>query len=102
MEHYMNMQPLIDAIRAHALANYTNGGWDEVVEAWDDEDIVAEVHASCGDNPTVEQAIAAVGEVVKLRHGYAEDIRGAGGVYDDGDGFGHDGSKAERPRREHY
>ena len=34
----MNRQ-LIAEVRAHALANYDAGGWDVIVEAWDDEQI---------------------------------------------------------------
>lgn len=32
-------QALIDAVKAHALANYEEGGWDVVVECYSDEDI---------------------------------------------------------------
>jgi hypothetical protein len=31
------MQELIDAVRAHAHANYNRDGWDYLVECWDDE-----------------------------------------------------------------
>jgi hypothetical protein len=35
----MSKEKLIAAVRAHAEANYENGGWDYVVEAMDDKDI---------------------------------------------------------------
>jgi hypothetical protein len=30
---------LIDGVKAHALAHYTHGGWDVIVECWSDEQI---------------------------------------------------------------
>jgi hypothetical protein len=30
---------LVERVKAHALAHYTDGGWDVIVECWDDEDI---------------------------------------------------------------
>lgn len=68
-----NVNELVAAVRAHALANYNKGGWDEVVEAWDDADIVKEIGAA----RTAKGAIKNVGEVVAVRFSYAEDIRGA-------------------------
>jgi hypothetical protein len=37
------MQDLIDAVRAHANANWGKDGWDFLVECWDDEDIARAV-----------------------------------------------------------
>lgn len=68
-----NMNELVAAVRAHARANYNKGGWDEVVEAWDDADIVKEIGAA----RTAKGAIKKVGEMVAARFSYAEDIRGA-------------------------
>lgn len=39
----MEMNELIAAVKAHALANYNRGGWDYIVECWDDEDIEREI-----------------------------------------------------------
>lgn len=33
------MDALIDAVKAHALENYESGGWDVVVECWEDKEI---------------------------------------------------------------
>lgn len=33
------MTNLVEFIKAHALANYENGGWDVIVECWNDEAI---------------------------------------------------------------
>lgn len=30
---------LVDFIKAHAESNYENGGWDVIVECWDDKGI---------------------------------------------------------------
>ena len=65
------MKELIEAVRAHALKHYSEGGWDYVVEAWDDEDLAEFI----GKARTPQGAIKAVGKFVKARHEYAEDIR---------------------------
>lgn len=67
------MKELIEAVRAHALKHYEDGGWDYVVEAWDDEDLAEFI----GKARTPAGAIKAVGKIVKMRYDYAEDIRGA-------------------------
>jgi hypothetical protein len=46
-------QALIDAVKAHALRNYERGGWDVIVECWDDAMISAEI----GRCTSVEGAI---------------------------------------------
>lgn len=64
-------EQIVAGVRAHAEANYDKGGWDEVVEAWDDADILKEA----GTARTLNGAICKVAAVVKTRHEYAEDIR---------------------------
>lgn len=44
---------LVQAIREHAQANYETDGWDYVVEAYEDEDIINEI----GDAQTAGEAI---------------------------------------------
>jgi hypothetical protein len=61
------------AVKAYAIAKYEVGGWDEVVEAWDDSDILSRIEGC----KTRWGAIVRVSTVVKLRHAYAEDIRAA-------------------------
>lgn len=44
----MNCEPettetLVEAVKRHALANYTAGGWDVVVEAWTDGEIAEQI-----------------------------------------------------------
>lgn len=55
-------QHLIDAVKAHALKHYNDGGWDFIVECWSDEEI-----AECfKDAETEASAIAAVGQIVSV------------------------------------
>jgi hypothetical protein len=55
----------------HPHKHYSDGGWDEVVEAWTDKEIW-EVIAGA---ETPERAIAKMTDVVKMRHDRAEDVR---------------------------
>ncbi len=54
----MAQAELIAAVKAHAVAHYETGGWDFVVECWDDSEI-AEVLDAAGA-ATEAEAIAAV------------------------------------------
>lgn len=58
------MQDLIEAVKAHALANYEADGWDFIVECWEDEEI-AEAITEAGAT-TAEEAIKAVAETAGL------------------------------------
>jgi len=51
------MRYLLDAIREHAVANYTKDGWDYVVESYSDEELVEAIRH---DMWTKKQAIAIV------------------------------------------
>lgn len=62
---------LVDAVRAYAAKHYDQGGWDEVVECWEDEDILREI----GQCYTAKAAIKRVGAMVKIRYQYAQEIR---------------------------
>ena len=70
----MSTITLIEAVKAHALANYTTGGWDYVVECLEDSDIAEEIAGATNE----AEAIAAMGETVALLHDVSEDVRGAG------------------------
>ncbi len=39
-------QELVNAVKAHAQANYEKGGWDVVVEAWTDAEIAEAIGAA--------------------------------------------------------
>lgn len=66
---------LVAAVRAHARANYSTGGWDYVVECMDDAELLEVI----GDATTEAAAIAAVGEDVGLHDEMRQDARAAGG-----------------------
>lgn len=63
---------LVAAVRKHALDHYNEGGWDIVVEAYEDGDIIK----AMGTSETPEQAIRAVGKRVRAQHGYRRDVQG--------------------------
>jgi hypothetical protein len=58
----MTTNELIAAVQKHAIDNYNEGGWDYVVECWEEADIRRYI----GDATTPESAIANVSEVVSL------------------------------------
>lgn len=62
-----HMATLVEGVKKHAAANYEVGGWDYVVECYEDSDI-REIVAGC---TTVQSAILLVGEEV----GYRDDMR---------------------------
>ena len=65
-----DMIDLVAEVRKHAISNYEKG-WDVVVEAWDDKDIIE----AMGSARTVSGAIKKVGKVVAAYNDYADDIR---------------------------
>lgn len=54
---------LIAAVRKHAMDHYEEGGWDFVVECYEDSDIAREM----GDAATPAEAIAAVARIAGIR-----------------------------------
>jgi hypothetical protein len=70
----MTAQEFVDYVRSYAVANYDHGGWDEVVEAWSDSDILEHYNEAKGDNVRAFRALA---RLVKIRKEYADDIYNA-------------------------
>ena len=66
------MQDLIKSVRAHAIQNYEVGGWDYIVESYDDEEI-EEILTAAGVT-TVEEAIEVMGRKVGDLSDYRDDI----------------------------
>lgn len=66
---------LVAFVRAHALNNYETGGWDVVVEAWEDADIVRTI----GGSRTEAGAIRKVAEAVGVYDDVRSDVIAAGG-----------------------
>jgi len=54
------MKTIRDQIKAHAEGHYNDGGWDVIVECWDDSDI-DECIEGC---ETFEEALKVIGDVV--------------------------------------
>jgi len=69
-----NEQEFINGVRNYADTNYEVGGWDEVVEAWDDGDILEYYNDANGN---ARKAFKALANIVKIRYDYAQDIRNA-------------------------
>ncbi len=61
---------LIVAVRDHALAHYEDGGWDVIVECWDDETIAETLSANResgrGTVRTTKGAIARMAAIVDI------------------------------------
>ena len=68
----MKEQDFIEFVKQYAMNNYETGGWDEVVEAWGNGDILKFLSEANGDEIKAFKSIA---KTVKLRHEYAEEIR---------------------------
>tara|TARA_R110000737_G_C14306430_1_gene437026 strand:+ start:199 stop:399 length:201 start_codon:yes stop_codon:yes gene_type:complete len=58
------MENLIDAVKAHATANYNKNGWDFVLECFSDDQIKDII----GEARTIDGAIAKMLEEIKWRH----------------------------------
>jgi hypothetical protein len=65
------LSDVIKAVKDHALDNYNHGGWDYLVECWEDEEIASEIRP--GD--TAEQAIRRIGKILKTLDDYRAEIR---------------------------
>lgn len=50
----MTIEQLMAAVRAHAIANYEQHGWDILIECWSDNDVAAAI----GSARTEARAIA--------------------------------------------
>lgn len=66
-----DMKVMVAAVKKHAKANYNEGGWDSVVEAYEDNEI-AEAIAGC---KTSAEAIAKMAEIVGTWDDRRQDIQ---------------------------
>lgn len=55
-------QELVEAVKAHAAEHYNDGGWDVIVECWEDDQIAEQI----GPARTVKGALAKFATVVDL------------------------------------
>jgi len=68
---------LVDAVREHARKNYEKGGWDFVVECYEDDDILETINEWCKRKPITEAAaIRGMAKVVKIKDDHRRDIQG--------------------------
>jgi hypothetical protein len=66
----MTTQELVKAVRAYALAHYEEGGWDILVECYED----ANIEEIIGDVSTEAEAIARLARVLRTSDDYRQDI----------------------------
>lgn len=64
----------IKLLRAHAIANYNSDGWDYLVEAWDDADIVEAMDGASN----YDKAFEAVADTLKTMSDYRSEIVATG------------------------
>lgn len=58
----MTKQDLVQAVKDHATEHYNDGGWDVIVECWDDDQIAETI----GQARTVKGALAKFAAVVDV------------------------------------
>ena len=69
---------LVEAVKAHAKANYEKDGWDFLVECWSDEEIAEKIQfvgATIGAAKTPAQAIKKIGRILKLQDERRREVR---------------------------
>ena len=64
-------QEMIDSVKAYAEANYSRDGWDVIVEAYTDEEILRRIN-HC---ETTAKAISTMRKIAKAHKSYGDDIR---------------------------
>lgn len=67
----MSKAELVAAVRAHARKNYSKGGWDILVECWDNADI----EEAIGNATTEDAAIRACARTLGIMDDYRADIQ---------------------------
>jgi hypothetical protein len=67
----MTTEALVSFIKAHALAHYEDGGWDVIVECWDDQDIITEL----GGAETEAEALQAFDFLISILADRQSDAR---------------------------
>ena len=67
----MTTEELVAAVRKYAQENYETGGWDSIVECYDDADIIRDMGAAA----TAEEAIRNVGRLADIWDDRRQDIQ---------------------------
>lgn len=63
-DHAAALPGLVEAVKAHATAHYDDGGWDVVVECWDDQQITEQIVRHAAGDAT--RAVAAFAPVIDV------------------------------------
>ena len=58
----MTKAELVEAVKAHALEHYEDGGWDVIVECWEDDQIAEQI----GGARTVAGALKKFADIVDI------------------------------------
>ena len=66
------MQEMVSAVKTYALAHYNEGGWDSIVECYEDAELAEEILR--GKCSSTEEAIAYVGKGCNVWDDYRRDI----------------------------
>jgi len=78
----MNKREVLDAVFAHAKANYEKDGWDFIVECYSYKELEEQIYCQLtlqdrNDFPTTaEEAINIVGNFIKLKDLHRKEIEG--------------------------
>jgi hypothetical protein len=64
---------LVAAVKAHAAANYSTGGWDYIAECYSDDDLILLI----GRAHTPKGAIKNVAQTAKIHQDHVEDLHHA-------------------------
>lgn len=67
----MTKNELVEAVKAHAVENYEDDGWDYLVECYDDGEVAELIDGAT----TVEEAIKAAAEIMRLLDDRRKDIQ---------------------------
>ena len=68
----MTTNEIAEAVKAHAIANYENGGWDYLVECYSMKDLVEWIDESGWT--TAEEAIAGIGDIMRIKDSVRKDV----------------------------
>ena len=66
------MQEMIEAVKSYARSHYNEGGWDSIVECYEDSELAQEIEK--GKCSSIEEAIAYVGKGCNIWDDYRRDI----------------------------
>jgi hypothetical protein len=62
---------MVDGVKAHAVENYEEDGWDYLVECYDDAEVAELIEGAT----TVAEAIELAAEIMKIKDDYRKDIQ---------------------------